>query len=611
MVPRDTTRLWTSVASSDNGTRLIALVKGGQAYTSTNSGLLWTPSGPTNAWSAVASSADGMNLVAVDETSSIQTSTDGGFTWTLRYSNNQGWRSVASSADGTRLIAGSSFGQVYTSTNSGINWTAEDSNRNWTSLAMSADGTKVVAVADGKIFASTGVTTLVGPAGSSATLQYIGNGQWQALGQVQIAAGATVGGNGIGLLNGTNVFSGTNQFTGLVIATNPNNQFGGNGANLTNLDATTISTGTLADARLSANVALLDGTNTFSGMNQFTSQIIATNANNQITGTLIGDGSGLTNLSAASLTSTVADARLSTNVAFLNGTNTFSGTNQFAGRIIATNANNQVSGTFTGNGGSLTNLNAANLTSTVADARLSANVALLNSSNLFAGPVIATNANNQFAGTFTGNGSSLTNLNATNLTGTVADARLSSNIGRLNGTNTFSGTNQFAGRMVATNANNQVSGTFTGNGGGLTSLATANLSGTISQVNLGTTASYTPSVGNGSANFALARGDGYYAKIGNLVYFETWVVWTNKGSATSGTFMISLPVPSVSGRPVFNVGYVTGVTFNRQLTVIPMSSTAMGLLEMSTTGGGGAFLSVTNFAASGGEVQITGTYRWQ
>lgn len=44
-----------------------------------------------------------------------------------------------------------------------------------------------------------------------------------------------------------------------------------------------------------------------------------------------GSGAGLTNLAAASLTGTVPDARLSANVPLLNGNNTFSGSNTFPG----------------------------------------------------------------------------------------------------------------------------------------------------------------------------------------------------------------------------------------------------------------------------------------
>ena len=75
------------------------------------------------------------------------------------------------------------------------------------------------------------------------------------------------------------------------------------------------------------------------------------------------------------------------------------------------------------------------------------------------------------SGTFSGNGGGLTNLSATNLLGTLADAHLSSNVALLNATNAFTGTNRFAGVLIATNINNQITGTFTGNGGGLTNLS--------------------------------------------------------------------------------------------------------------------------------------------
>ncbi len=101
------------------------------------------------------------------------------------------------------------------------------------------------------------------------------------------------------------------------------------------------------------------------------------------------NGSGLTNLNAsnlrgtvpaanltsvpsASLTGSIDDARLSGNVARLNGTQTFTGANSFA------NASNA----FIGNGSGLTNLNAFNITAgTLLEARLSSNIPRLNASS--------------------------------------------------------------------------------------------------------------------------------------------------------------------------------------------------------------------------------------
>jgi hypothetical protein len=66
-----------------------------------------------------------------------------------------------------------------------------------------------------------------------------------------------------------------------------------------------------------------------------------------------------------------------------------------------------------------------------------------------------TNLNNAFSGTFTGNGAALSNLNASQLTtGTVADARLSTNVALLNTNQTFTGSNNFAGVITSTGTNN-------------------------------------------------------------------------------------------------------------------------------------------------------------
>jgi len=82
------------------------------------------------------------------------------------------------------------------------------------------------------------------------------------------------------------------------------------------------------------------------------------------------------------------------------------------------------------------------------------------------------------AATVTANlaGNATTATTATNLTGSVSDAQLSTNIVRLNGVNTFTGTNTFAGKLVLTNGNNVLSG----NGAGLSNLNASQLTaGTV------------------------------------------------------------------------------------------------------------------------------------
>jgi photosystem II stability/assembly factor-like uncharacterized protein len=162
--PRDSVRNWYAAAASSDGSKLVAVIIGaGQIYTSTNSGVTWTPRESNRSWFGVASSSDGSKLVAVDAlnaTGLIYTSTDSGVTWTPRESVRNWWP-VASSSDGSKLVAAVNGGQIYTSTNSGVTWTPRESNRNWVSAASSSDGSKlVVAVNGGQIYTSTdsGVT---------------------------------------------------------------------------------------------------------------------------------------------------------------------------------------------------------------------------------------------------------------------------------------------------------------------------------------------------------------------------------------------------------------------------------------------------------------------
>jgi hypothetical protein len=153
---------WIAVASSADGTKLVAVANGGPIYTSADSGMNWTSDGSSRIWRSVASSADGSKLVAVHLGGQIYTSIDSGTNWTARESSRD-WYSVASSADGSKLVAVVSAGRIYTSADSGTNWTARESIRRWYSVASSADGSKLIAAENdnaGQVYTSTdsGVT---------------------------------------------------------------------------------------------------------------------------------------------------------------------------------------------------------------------------------------------------------------------------------------------------------------------------------------------------------------------------------------------------------------------------------------------------------------------
>ena len=163
--PRESNRNWTSVASSADGNKLVAVVANGQIHTSMDAGLTWTPRESSRFWWSVASSADGNKLVAAAWSDQIYTSTDAGLSWTARESSRY-WNPVASSADGNKLVAAVNGGQIYTSSDAGVNWTPRESDRYWGAVASSADGNKLVALVEetpagnGAIFTSSngGVT---------------------------------------------------------------------------------------------------------------------------------------------------------------------------------------------------------------------------------------------------------------------------------------------------------------------------------------------------------------------------------------------------------------------------------------------------------------------
>jgi hypothetical protein len=115
---------------------------------SSDGGATWRTKAFSASWVAVASSADGTNLVAAVNGGNLYTSTDAGNNWTARAATNQ-WSSVASSTDGRRLSATVAGGQLYTSDDAGATWTARDQNRNWDDIATSGDATRLVAVVNG------------------------------------------------------------------------------------------------------------------------------------------------------------------------------------------------------------------------------------------------------------------------------------------------------------------------------------------------------------------------------------------------------------------------------------------------------------------------------
>ncbi|HEU5004945.1 MAG TPA: hypothetical protein VFT49_02540 [Candidatus Saccharimonadales bacterium] len=152
-----------------------------------------------------------------------------------------------------------------------------------------------------------------------------------------VTAGGSINATGQYQLNGSQVSSSIlsndgnlakldadQTFTGVNLFNNASNVFVGDGSGLTALNGSNITSGTVGDAYLSNNVALLNANQTFTGANTF----------NNVTNSFTGDGSNLTNLNGSNIASgTVADGRLSNNVALLNANQTASGNKTFTGTV--------------------------------------------------------------------------------------------------------------------------------------------------------------------------------------------------------------------------------------------------------------------------------------
>lgn len=147
---------WTAVASSADGTKLIALGFNGPIYVSTDSGASWTSNNVVAYWRSVACSAGGTKAVAVANPGQLYTSTNSGVAWSSHFVSgaDTGFGSVASSVDGTRLVAAGREGSapIFVSTNSGSSWIKQTNASllaSWNAVASSADGHKLFAATSG------------------------------------------------------------------------------------------------------------------------------------------------------------------------------------------------------------------------------------------------------------------------------------------------------------------------------------------------------------------------------------------------------------------------------------------------------------------------------
>jgi len=150
---------WNNVVSDSTGTKLVATVYEGDFCTSTDSGVTWTNQTAGTSlsglyWIYIESDLTGTKLVAVTNGGDICTSHDSGVTWINRTAGTPlsgvGWCSIASDSTGTKLAAVACRYNIYTSNDSGVSWTTNQIvdllGLGWYGVASDSTGTKLVAV---------------------------------------------------------------------------------------------------------------------------------------------------------------------------------------------------------------------------------------------------------------------------------------------------------------------------------------------------------------------------------------------------------------------------------------------------------------------------------
>ena len=309
-------------------------------------------------------------------------------------------------------------------------------------------------------------------------------------------------------LDGTGVFTATTgAFTNV----------SGNGVALTAINASNVTSGTLDNARTTGNTA------------NSASTIVLRDANgsfgaNIVTATFSGNGATLSAINASNISSgTIDNAR--TTAASANGASTI--VQRDSGGSFDANLVNAVS--LSGNAATVTGINASNIASgTIANARTTADTAN------GASTIVLRDAGGAFAAgaitgtSFSGNGSAITAINATAITtGTLDNARTSA--ASANGASTIvardAGGNFSANTITATT----FSGAMSGNGVALTAINASNIStGTVAN------ARTTAATANGASTIVLRGTSGEFSA-GIITADGSGLSAINASNISSGT----------------------------------------------------------------------------
>lgn len=535
--------------------------------------------------------------------------------------------------------------------NSASTLVLRDSNGNFgsnviTASSFSGDGTAITAINASNISSGTianARTTAASANGASTIVQRDAGGNFSANTITANISGDISGGTNI---NASNITSGTianarttassSNGAATIVLRGASGEFSagaitgsslaGNGASITALNATAITTGTIDNARTTASSS--NGANTIvlrDASGDFAADIITANG-------FTGNGASLTGINASNISSgTIGSAYVSGSYTGITGVGTLTvGTwnaNVIANAYTTANSANGAStivardasgnftanaGTFTsvsGNGVALTAINASNIASgTIANARTTASDAN------GASTIVSRDANGSFtanvvtATTFSGNGASLTGINASNISsGTIANARTTA--ATANGASTI----VLRGTSGEFTAGAITGSSFTGDGSALSSINASNISsGTVNTARI--SGSYTGITGVGTLTAGTWNATTIGAQYGGTGSAN---LTANNVILGNGASSVQFVAPGTNG----NVLTSNGTTWTSAAagggfaagTVMLFAQTAAptGWTKNTSTGDNSALRVVTGTASTGGSVAFTTAFASQ
>lgn len=125
--------------------------------------------------------------------------------------------------------------------------------------------------------------------------------------------------------------------------------------------------------------------------------------------------------------------------------------------------------------------------------------------------------------------------------------------------------------------------------------------------------SFTPVLkfGGGTTGITYTTQVAMYTQIGKLVYFNIFILLSNKGSSTGTATITGLPVTSANDGNSYNffatIFSITATTNTYFYAGLGANATTITLVETNAPNGAATVLADTNFA-NNTQVQITGTY---